>query len=299
MKNIVAIVMSDLHARSTAPKARKDDYVAAMERKLRFIRDLCIEHACPLIDCGDLFDTWKSQPKTERMILELLPQNFYSVPGNHEMPYHNADKLGESSFAVIQAAGRLLTGEVHIGEIFISGKPYTKEIQKPGKPKLVGGLNIGVVHGMVWPTMPTFDGAEGIDAPTLHKMFRGYDFVLCGHNHETFVYETDTKPIIINPGSVMRSSISQRDHVPTVFALLSDGTYTRIPIPCEPDVFNEQEYKKIEERDSRIEAFVEKLKDPNGLTLDFKKNISKYVSKNALEPGVVKCLDKIMEEANV
>lgn len=295
MKKAIAIVMSDLHARQTTPTCRKDNYFETMKRKLKFISSLCEEKKCnTLVDCGDLFDTWKSTPKVESMLLNHLPEysHFLSVAGNHEMPYHSEERIYESSFNVIKIA----RGFKDKHEDFARFHLYNYSEGLPKKmPKCSCVLQIAVWHGMVFENnKPKIEGVHGFDADEVCKHFKEYDFILTGHNHETFIC-TVGKTTLINPGSVMRSSINQIDHKPCVFIIYDDKTFEKIFIPTEQDVFRKEMYEVKKEKDSRMEAFVEWLKTPSGMTADFKKNVSLYIEKNKIGDDVKNKILSILE----
>jgi len=304
MKKVIAIAMADLHTRTTRPQCRKDDYFEAMKHKLDFIAHLCRANDCILIDAGDLFDSWKGSPRAESMLLQTLPQPFYSIPGNHEMPYHNSNLIEDSSFNVLHAAGRLLTGRYHVPGILIDGYPYSKQlpVARVVAAREKPDVKIAVYHGMVWPdgAKPDIDGIEGFEADAIAKIFYEYDFVIAGHNHETFSTDKfftsagSVGPVVINPGSVMRSSISQMQHEPSVFKLFDDGSFERAAIPIEADVFSEEVYKRKQDRDSRMEAFVEQLSSSTMATADFEKNMDRFLAKNKIKEPVCNVINKII-----
>lgn len=301
MKKVIAIAMADLHTRTTRPQCRKDDYFEAMKRKLDFIAHLCKANDCILIDAGDLFDSWKGSPRAESMLLQTLPQPFFSIPGNHEMPYHNSSLIEDSSFNVLHAAGRLLTGRYHTPGILIDGYPYSKQLPtaRGMTAREKADVSIAVYHGMVWPdgAKPDIDGIEGFEADAIARIFHEYDFVITGHNHETFaqtIQHPTGETVVINPGSVMRSSISQMQHGPSVFKLFDDGTFERVDIPTEADVFAEEVYKRKQDRDSRMEAFVEQLSSSTMATADFEKNMDRFLAKNKIKEPVCNIINKII-----
>lgn len=299
MKNVIAVAMSDLHARSTNPACRTDNYFEAMKRKIQFIADLCEQHRCPLIDGGDLFDTWKGNPKVESMLLEMLPQPFFSVAGNHEMPYHNSDMIKESSFNVLRAASKMHTFCLEWeGTMVVVGHEYSRKLPEAHPVDVIKGIvNVAVYHGMVWldGDKPNVEGVEGVEASELAAIFKDYDFVICGHNHETFTQAQDGLPTIINPGSVMRSSIAQINHRPSVFLLHNDKTFTQVFLPIEQAVFAEEVYKQKADKKHKLEAFVEQLIKSSGTTADFAKNLETFMSANNVNDNVRVRIQKILE----
>jgi hypothetical protein len=53
-------------------------------------------------------------------------------------------------------------------------------------------------------------------------------------------------------------------------------------------------YKRKEERDSRMEAFVEQLSSSTMATADFEKNMSRFLKKNKIQEQVCNVIEKII-----
>ena len=85
------LYLTDLHLRSTPPRGRRDDFVAAIDAKMARVAELCQEHQVELILCGgDLFH--RPQPSYEtflRAAALILATGvpWLVVPGNHDMQY--------------------------------------------------------------------------------------------------------------------------------------------------------------------------------------------------------------------
>lgn len=280
MKTPIAIMTADIHARNTVPACRVDDFVAAQRRKLEWIRTNMPEGVAWL-DAGDLFHSWRSAPETEVMLMDALRDiPFWSIPGNHEIPYHNLNRLGNSSWRVLEAAGRVRravpdeekavpAGLYSWGEWFHSST----------------GISVAICHGMVWPEKPNYPGIEGIGARELLQAMSEYDIILTGHNHQTFVVE-DGKRKLVNPGSLMRSAIDQREHRPCFFVLYDDCSVDPVFIPIEADVFADDVYARQEDRDDRMQAFLERVQNTEGFSLSYTENVKAYCQQNEVPPPV-------------
>lgn len=298
-KKAIAIVMSDLHARQANPVCRSDKYFDAMVRKLLFISSLCEENNCMLVDAGDLFDNWKSSPIVESTLLSCLPdfQNFLSVAGNHEMPYHNENRISESSFNVIKLAKGFGCKHIDDDKIihlynYSNALPDLYGCDEGGDTK----VKIAVWHSMVFENEKIrIDGVDGFTAEEVCSHFSDYDYVITGHNHETFECRFN-RTTLINPGSVMRSSISQINHKPCVYKIFDKNTYSKVFIPIEVDVFKEELYRKKKDNEEKMSAFINQLKLPSGMTADFKKNVYLYVSKNKIDDDVKKKISELVED---
>lgn len=289
MKTPIAILTADIHARNTAPRCRKDDFMAAQCRKLEWIRANMPE-GVPWLDAGDLFHSWKSAPETEIMLLEVLNGiEFYSIPGNHEIPYHNQNRLTQSSFQVLCAAGVIKTEKMAPCPSGFYAAAWIS----------ISGVSVLILHGMVWPDTPIMSGIDGISALDLMRAYSDFDVdvILTGHNHQTFVVEQEGR-ILVNPGSIMRSAIDQIDHKPCVFILYDDKTVEQVFIPIEDDVFAEDVYQKQHDHADRLQAFLERVQDTEGFSESFEKNLDVYCQRNNVGEEVRKEISRALEKNN-
>ena len=108
IKQADGILTADMHLRLSTPIGRTDDFVKAQQTKMNFISDLQREHNCPVYDAGDVFNSWKSSPELEAWAIKNLPDNFITIPGNHEIPSHNLNLFYKSSLHVIEVAGKAI-----------------------------------------------------------------------------------------------------------------------------------------------------------------------------------------------
>lgn len=295
-RKLIATVTADIHARATAPRMRVESdeaYCAEMVRKLRYISAWRRDNGFSglHVDAGDLFNSWKSTPAVEIMLLNNLPENFVSIPGNHEMPYHDMNRIESSSWQVLKAAGAIQEPPKNV-RLF----PYGSSVQVWEPLQRSEEKTIAVYHGMVWDgDKPDFDGAEGYSAGELLDILKDFDFVITGHNHRTFSQAVDGR-VLINPGSLMRSSIDQQGHAPSFFALYSDGSFRQIKIPVAEDVFKVGLYEAAKERDARMEAFVSRVQRMDGFSADYAENIRRYCQQNAVAQPVRDMLEWAVEK---
>lgn len=279
MKTPIAVLTADIHARNTVPRCRIDDFVAAQRRKLEFICNNIPEGVCCWLDAGDLFHSWKSSQETEIMLLEILRGfTFCSIPGNHEIPYHNIERLSSSSFGVLKAAGTIHS--IAPEDVLPVEPPFYSGIRVK-----VAGLWVYILHGMVWPSFPKMSEMEGMAAADVLALYPDADIILSGHNHETFVVTAGNRKLV-NPGSLMRSAIDQVQHRPCFFMLYDDGSVEPVFIPCDADVFAEEAYAKAGEREDRMTAFVERVQNTEGFALSFEDNLKAYCKQNQVGPAV-------------
>jgi DNA repair exonuclease SbcCD nuclease subunit len=255
-----AILTADWHLRETAPKCRTDDFWEAQWSKVQFISELQAEYDCPIYNSGDLFHHWKPSPRLISWCLEYLPF-MYIIPGNHDLPNHNLDLLEKSGLWTLQMAGKIDIFECELGRH--SGKVFNGEYQ------------MAIIHKLI--NHPQTNAT----AKGLMKKLKGFDLILTGDNHETFTYTKTDGQLLVNPGSLTRQTAAQSDHKPCVVLWFAeDNSYERIYLPINKDVISREHIAKVEERDVRMEAFVNRLSDDYDIDLDFNKNIEAYFNNN-------------------
>ena len=96
----------------------------------------------------------------------------------------------------------------------------------------------------------------------------------------------------MNPGSMMRMTIAQKDFKPRVYIWYSDGSLEEKYYPIQSNVFIDKEDSV--QRDDRIDAFVSRLKDNVEMTLSFEKNLEIYIDKNEIEEGVKSIIKEVV-----
>jgi hypothetical protein len=286
-----------MHIRSTVPRARKDDFAQAMELKLRFVLDLA-QKSPPLITAGDLLDVARSDQELEQWLIRLFREygvETITVPGQHELPEHSLVQYGRSSMAVLEAAGvvRALTKDrgpiIHTNGWAFWGCAWGEtpdETMQDRKRK-----NMLIWHHMVtsdplWPTQ------EIVQPGRLLREYPWYDIILTGDNHSTVLDATGMDSYgkvrrLINPGSMMRQTAAQVNHRPCVFRYEGDHLAPeQIFLPIQQDVLDLTQLQEEKARDSRIEAFVERLDTGVGLGLDYVANLKSHLEANPVRDGV-------------
>jgi hypothetical protein len=305
-KKFDLILGADFHLRDDIPQCReRDEYLAAQERKLKFIHDLVLDNNATLLIAGDVFDNWKPSPWLISLALRYLPQGTVVVPGQHDLPAHNLAEIGKTGLQTLQEAGavNVLTGGLrHVlgdptaswGAIY--GWAFGEDAQNP--PKDDKGVKILLWHRLTCAGKQPWPGAEAMPSGLLIKKLDGYDLIITGDNHQQFCVKIDGgKRWIVNPGSLMRMASDQADFQPTVYGWRQDGSVTRIPLPIERGVVKAttNNAKAKESRDARMESYILKAQRQFETRLSFVKNLEQHFRKNKERAGVEQTVWKACE----
>lgn len=298
MKRPDLILCGDIHLREDTPVARVDDYWEAQARKILWLSDLQRECGCPILDSGDLFNAWKASPFLLQWAINNLPDSMIGIPGNHDLPAHNLDLYEKSGLGVLGAAGKMLvltTPNSCFLDLDLKYKlnaaihpfPWGAELKGlSGKDSLSNFPEVAVVHAMTYTGRVPYPGCKDLGATALLKKMGGYDLVVTGHNHKPIVIEHEGR-LLVNPGSLMRSTADQADHEPRVYLWYAeDNRVEPVFVPIEKDVISRNHLDVVEDREARISAFVERLGGEFEVSLGFRNNLQNFFGENRVRKAV-------------
>jgi predicted phosphodiesterase len=281
-KNPDAILCSDFHLREDTPICRTDDFWEAQWKKVDFVSELQKKHNCPVFHAGDLFHHWKPSPYLLSKTIEHLPDDFYTVYGNHDLPQHSIELKEKSGIYTLWQAKAL--------KIFQQGHWNSLPDDISCEIK---GKQVYVWHEFVYTGKELFPGAEG-KARSIMEKYKQFDLIVTGDNHQSFVYPLDGR-LLVNPGSLMRQEAGQIDFKPSVYLWFAeDNSVERVYLPIDENVVSREHIIKVEERDERIDAFISKLNDDIKTTLSFEENIKRFLAKNRMRKPVKDIINSVL-----
>ena len=291
-----AILTADIEIRAFQPVCRTDDHWATQARKMKWLRELQMKHGgCPILDGGDLFDKrYKTNPSHELLgwAMENLPQPFYTIPGNHDLPGKSIENYSNSAMAVLERAGRVISCDENPFQVlWIKESPYIMLYGFPWGGSLnniesKGYFNIALIHAMIYEEFEPFPGCGGYSAKEVMALLPDFDLIVTGDNHQTFVREEKGR-LLVNPGSFMRNDADQIDHKPCVFLWFAESnTVEQVFIPIEQGVINRDYIDDKKAKDNRLDAFVEKLGEQVVSGINFPGNLEKMVNDKSVSQGV-------------
>ena len=253
------LYIGDLHARSTSPKNRKDNWEETYANKILEIREIAKKHNVKaILHGGDFFSKHKYDTEFLAKVLNMWGHKNYNeklleegviVGGTNEAPIitpiGNHDLLGSSlksyektslcflesiGFVTIANKERPLVFKENDFTVAITGGHYELDMDETKEPYLIyekqGDYHIHIVHGMLtdhkWP--------DGVPHTTLDEVLHTKaDLTIAGHDHKGFpLFEHEGK-LFVNPGSPVRMGTDEIKRKPKVMLIEvdEDGIKTR------------------------------------------------------------------------
>jgi DNA repair exonuclease SbcCD nuclease subunit len=262
------VAIGDVHLCEKPPVCRKDtDFMATQLDKLRQIVTVAKEKDAILVIAGDLYDKWDIGFELIHNVNEILGElDVWFVAGNHDLPYHSMDKYKSSPLVLTK--GCLLKDLDSRAEI--AAYSYG-EVIKPASRKLL------VQHRMVYLTDPV----HGYDANTYdvkwlfnQPEYKDVNVVITGDNHKAFEYWRDDRHVWINTGSIVRTSVTERDYEPSCWFIDTDNiTVERIKLKVNTEAVDRTEMYIKQTKDTFVSEFAAQLKQQVSFQLDFKKSV--------------------------
>jgi predicted phosphodiesterase len=247
--------------------------------------------------------------------LKYLPDNLIAIPGQHDLPQHNLDLIEKSGFNALMEAGKInYFNKRHI-KYFPDDRYYSDYLEynltdTDSDACLYFGIPFGnswdiklsgmsdmksilMLHQLTWQKEP-WPGAdpEG-NARKLLKENPDFDLIITGDNHQAFTEEYKGR-LLVNPGSIMRSTAKQIDFQPRVYLWNAESNTVQIEyLPIEKSVVSREHLEMQEERTNRLDSFIEVLQSEEfEIGVSFEENI-KHVLKSTKISKSVK--DKVLE----
>jgi len=302
MPERIAILCSDLHLSHTPPVARsgEPDWYESMARPLRELCDLA--EGLPVLCGGDVFDRWNSPPKLITFAMQMLPRDFHSVMGQHDLPYHSWEQRMSSAFWTLVQAGtvELCSGWAGGEAAAWRGFQWDEEIEPASFPSR-NQLAVCVAHRYVWSTCiqnPAIDRDSNHLRSVLGKL-RGYRAVLLGDNHRGFLW-TDKLggQTVFNAGTFMRRRTDEQDYAPMIGFLLEDGSIEMHRLDTSQDKMDGGETVRRAEQMLELDTFVEELRKLGESGLDFRRAVEEAMVREQVSKEVRWIILEAMEKGD-
>jgi len=293
MTRPIAVGVTDIHCSHNPPKARKtDDWYGAMRSVFLKLSKIRKKYKVPILCMGDLFHTWDEPAELINFLLKYIPDEFYAIPGQHDLRDHSYEDIEKTAYWTLVKAGRVHNVEpgkpIDVGSVTLHGFPWGSKLLPTIGSK--GRFNIAMVHKYVWDGHAKFAGAGAEDhvLPLLQTM-TGYDMILTGDNHKQFEVNGQEGTLLVNCGCALPRKTDERNFKPRMVLLFKDGSvrYIKLDQSKVKWVDHTESLKNLEEVID-IEPLLDKLGKLASKGIDYLKILrkaaeNKNVSKRAKE----------------
>jgi len=313
MAKPVAVLCADLHLNHEPPGRRVvSDWYDEMGRVLGVIRELVNVNHC-VICAGDVFHRWKSYPQLVNWAIDHLPVPFYSIPGQHDLPYHQLDELEKSAYCTLVKAGVVddLGSSYKVVDsngvkLLLCGFPWGSDLVVSSELRDVlenfDGLKLAVVHKYLWYGNACYDGVtEDSHVERFKDFFGNFDVAVIGDNHAPFDLKLDNGCVVWNCGCLLKRSLAERNYPVRVGVLMSDGSVYQEEIDKGVDyewmldgVNGEDEDDSAD--DVRLGDFMKELSELELNKIDFVSVINRLVENKEVDDRVAKEIFDALEE---
>jgi len=194
---------------------------------------------------GDFFDNgWKPHrcpPELTNFALKHLPRCF-GIPGQHDLPYHRYADIHRSAYWTLREAGLVedVQNDMPASIILDKGSPYPtmnlhafpwgfpietlREREKRLGMDFSNALNVAMIHAYIWTGDKGYEGAPDDKMVSQYEAkLEGYHVAMFGDNHKRFKLKLKGGCYVVNTGSFIRRRSDERDYIPAVAIVYTDG----------------------------------------------------------------------------
>lgn len=281
------IITADWHIRNTRPRCRIDeDWIKTQQRALNQIAEICENKNAPLMVVGDIFNS-NSDTSFEciNMVQKLADYigGIYILAGNHDLPYHSSENIDKSAIGVLLQSENVFKIE-----------DYSDEFSAPNFDEERNSMPYMFIHTL---TIPSKDKPEFIECETPESLLEKYPtakWIFTGDYHKNFVYEKDGR-YVINPGCLIRQVSDMKNYQCVIYFVDTEKEIIEfIPIIDNEELVNDEYIIRENEREERIESFVNKLKDIESVSLDFIDNVERALLVNKIDEKLKDCIKELI-----
>ena len=285
------IITSDWHLREDKPRCRTDeDWIKTQRKALERIYTEAGKRHYSVYVVGDLFhrSTEYRVVRPVQQLAEMLDKeglHLYYLAGNHDCLYHLASNLDRSAIGLLQGTKNVyfMNDLVNISAPNF-GEPVNKE------------MPIVFEHRLVFPDKKSLPpNVEAVTAEDMLEMYPNAEWIFTGDYHHNFHYERDGRHVV-NPGCLLRQAADMKDYDCGIYCVNTDIDEVEwVSIGDNEPLVDDSYLLKQEEREERLENFMDKLKKTRSISLDFMDNVEKAIMENKLSEELTDMIHRLTD----
>ena len=292
------IVTADWHLRATRPRCRTDEnWIETQRNALAQIKKISVKKNAPVFVVGDLFH---SNSDTSFECIQLVQSladelgELYILAGNHDLPYHSSENINKSAIGILLNSNNIASIRefnlwvLNHKDVTCSCSNFDEVDNKDAE--------IVFKHTLVFPDLKSLPpNVDAITAKELLEEFPNAKWIFTGDHHRNFHYEKNGKHVV-NPGCLLRQASDMKNYKCGVYYVDTDENIVEfVPIIDNESFVDDSYILKQEEREERIESFVDKLSDTKNVSLDFVDNVQKAMLENNFGFEMKTVVEELME----
>jgi DNA repair exonuclease SbcCD nuclease subunit len=277
------IVCADLHLRLDVPICRnetEEEWFRLQRKTVEAVMRAADDkgHCQDIYIAGDIFHRPLNSPRLVNMFLQALycldgDGKVCVLAGNHDLQARNPDYSGTSFGTILYSDNvDLLTSQDVV--------PYGQEKVRKGYLPL--GQILFMHRYVVESPNDIIPGMDAITAHDLLALYPDYKLIVAGDNHSGFLYTENGRAVLV-PGAMTRQSANAIDKMPFMYYIDDHLNIEPIALPDCEAILSREHLDKANEREGRMTAFIEALKERGEVTLDFEENVAMALLRNKLK----------------
>ena len=299
------IITADWHLRSQKPRCRLDsDWMETQKMALCLVYNIAVQNGADVIVIGDIFhSTNETTNETIGLVQEfalLLRKanlKLFILAGNHDLPQHNLDNIGRSAFQILLNSKNIYHAQ-DCQLSFYRDKVKISASNFGDKDDMTA--DIVFKHILCFPENAKLPPSDKIVKPSeLFEQFSNAKYIFTADYHRQFVYKGKKKDqMLLNPGCLIRQAADMIDYEPSVLLIDFEDDkliYKVCPIVDNEKLVTDEYLEKEEMRNSRIEAFIERIKENGQVTFDFIENVHNLMKNTKIDKEVKDIILELME----
>ena len=286
------LITADWHIRATRPRCRIDnDWIETQKNALDQIVKIAKEKEAIVTVVGDLFHSISDTSfECVQMIQKTADKlsELYILAGNHDLPYHSSENIRKSAIGILLNSQNIFPIKKYFEGFECSASNFDEKDEKDA--------SIVFKHILCFPDAKSIPpNVDALTAKELLSEFPNAKWIFTGDYHHNFHYEHNGRHVV-NPGCLLRQVSDMKDYQCGIYFVDTDKEIVEfIPIIDKEQFVDDTYILEQDEREKRIEKFVDKLKDTKNISLDFVENVSNAIISNNLDDDIKNMIEELME----